>query len=402
VTLLRSLRPGPAFVAAGLVLAGCQERLTAPGECPTFCPGQFGVRDTILAPLADQDTGYIGFILAGEGTSLLVSDRLPAGEDRTVIRFTPRPDSVRVDSVRVWNRIDSVAFEVSVLARDTLVHNPVLYLFRLPAQVDSTTTFAQVEAQFSPGTIIDSFVVADSPATPRLRALLTDSAAIARVAIPDADSSVLAIGLKLTGASPNGFRVGSAGSGTNAPRFITYVTVQTPDSMIADSVSVAPEFNTFVAQSPTAVDSSLLNVGGAPSARSLIRFPWSGILKDSATILRATLELVPTAPIIGLAGDSTFLDIHPILKDFGAKSPLSVSLATQLLTLGSSDTVSVEVVDQVRLWQTANGALPPALMLSMFPEAGSFTHAAFGSTRTPGFAPVLRVSYSLRYPFGNP
>lgn len=385
-----------------LTLAGCQERLTAPGECPTFCPGGYDVRDTVLFPVFGQDSSYVGYVLPGEGSALLVSDRLPAAEDRAILRFNPRPDSVRLDSVRAYFRIDSVAFLVSILARDTLVHNPVLYLFRLPAEVDTTTTFAEVEGAFSPATVIDSFVVADSPATPRLRALIKDSAALARLAIPTADSAVFAMGVKLVAPSPTGIRLGSAAAGTASPRFITYVSVQGPDSVVADSVAVTAEFNTFVSPSAPPFDPNLLTVGGAPSARTLLRFAFPEMLQDSVTILRATLELSPTGPIQGLSGDSTFLDVRPILKDFGPKSPLSTALlGTQLLTLGSSDSVKVEVVNLIRSWQTSAG-LPPVLVLALFPEAGSFTRVTFGSTRTPGFVPVLRVSYSINYPFGKP
>ena len=70
-------------------------------------------------------------------------------------------------------------------------------------------------------------------------------------------------------------------------------------------------------------DPSLLAIGGAPSARSLIRFPWPPFLRDSAQLMRVTLELVPTAPFTGLKGDTAFVQARPLLADFGGKSPAS-------------------------------------------------------------------------------
>ena len=40
-----------------------------------------------------------------------------------------------------------------------------------------------------------------------------------------------------------------------------------------------------------------------------------------------------------------------------------------------------------------------AFFLAMSPEAASFSFAQFGSSRTPGARPTLRVTYSTPYPF---
>lgn len=392
-----------AALASAAGIAACQEKLTAPGECPDFCPGGYEIRDTVLLPLAGMDSSYEGYLLAGQGASLRVSDRLPASEDRAILRFSPRGDSILVDSLRPYT-IDSVALELSVVYRDTLVSQPIIYLFRLPAGVDSTTTFAQVESAFSPASIVDSFVVPDSLRFPRLRAVFDDSASLARVAIPPADSGVLALGVKLVAPSPTGIRIGSAAGGSTTPRFVTYVTVIFPDSTAKRAFSLTPRFNTFVSQNPPPLDPNLLTVGGAPSARSLVRFPFPARFRDSVTILRATLDLVPAAPIEGLRGDSVFLEVRPVLADLGAKSPVAATtFAEQALALGAADTVSVEVVRLVRIWQSASGqTFPPALVLRLIPEAQSFTRVAFGSSRTPGMVPALRVTYALNFPFANP
>jgi hypothetical protein len=391
---------------AAVALPACQEQLTAPADCPTFCPGGYDTRDTVLLPLADQDSTFEGYLVAGQGSSLLVSDRLPAGEYRAIIRFAPRGDSVLVDSLRPIASVDSVQLDFSVIFRDTLVSSPKLYLYRLPHDIDSTTTFAQAEAGFTPAAIIDSFVLADSQHTARLTTVLKDPATLAKVAFTPDDSTVLAVGVKLVAPTPTGVRLGSVASGSSTgPIFTTFATVLGPDTVVSHPRIVRqPRFNSYVSQVVPVLDPDQHTIGGAPSARSLLRFPLPARIKDSVTILRATLQLVPTSPIDGLTGDEPFIDALPVLADFGAKSPVSSTLfSAQKMTLGSSDTVSVEVVRLVRLWQSANSSpTPPAMFLQLAPEVSSFSRVTFGSTRTPGFVPVLRLTYAINYPFEKP
>ena len=50
------------FMALGavtLALAGCQEKLSAPGDCPGICPGdQSVVFDTLITPVFGGDSTY--------------------------------------------------------------------------------------------------------------------------------------------------------------------------------------------------------------------------------------------------------------------------------------------------------------------------------------------------------
>ena len=49
------------FLASVLVLAGCEEELTVPGQCPELCPGgQPAVLDTIVYATEGSDTAYFG------------------------------------------------------------------------------------------------------------------------------------------------------------------------------------------------------------------------------------------------------------------------------------------------------------------------------------------------------
>jgi hypothetical protein len=65
--------------------------------------------------------------------------------------------------------------------------------------------------------------------------------------------------------------------------------------------------------------------------------------------------------------------------------------------------VSLEAVRLVELWLGASNR-PSALMLSLTPEASSFSRPVFYSTRAtdPALRPRLRLSYLLSFPFETP
>jgi len=393
-----------ALSGAGVLLA-CQERLAAPADCPDLCPGGYQIRDTIIDPAPFQDSSYQGYVLAGQGQSLRVSYQFPPSEDRAIVRFVARPDSYHVttDSVLPYT-LDSVALSLTVDYRDTTVKNLIVYLYRLPATVDSSFTFAQAEAAFSPANLVDSLPMDDTLVTARLRGVLS-GADLDRVQIDPADSGVLALGIQIRAASGTGVRIGTLG--TDAVNFLSYASVETGDTVpLATTFNEGPGFQRFVSQTTPAFDPSVLTVGGVPSARTILRFPWPDYLRDSVVLLRATVELVPLAPMPGLHGDSAFIQARPLLADFGGKSPTASDpfyLALAQLQPNQTDTVRFDIRRAAGLWQGTTPR-PPGLILQMFPEGSSFSRATFGSdaTRTPGFAPRLRITYALRYPFEAP
>lgn len=403
---------GTALVLSWAAL-GCQEELTAPGTCPALCPnGVPSVIDTVLTPIPGGDSTFVGYVRPGEGGGLLVSNQLSTLNARIVLRFASRGDSVLVqDTLRAFT-IDSVLLTLGVLARDSTVNNLSLELYRLPATVDSNITLAQVDSAFIPANAIGTIAIGDSIQSGAVRLLLSDTL-LARVAIPPGDSGVLALGVGLQGGTPTGVRLGSQTAGSLAPSFTTFVTVDVADTALQTQVisRVAP-FNTFVTDAMGFPPPDLLAIGGAPSARSLVRFNLPPRIKDSVQIVRATLELVPESPLPGLPNDPATLDIRGILSDLGAKSPLcSLSLvcggvligqnSRADLEAGSADTIRVEVNDIVRGWQGERGA-PEAFFLSLLPEGASFTTATFGSTRAGAHLLRLRITYARRLEFGGP
>lgn len=404
------MRRGFVLLAAFAILAGaatgCQERLTAPAECPELCPGgESRVFDIVLTPLPNSDSSYAGYVARSSAGALLVSNGLPASEDRAVYRFASRADSIEVrDTLRPYV-VDSALLAVNLVARDTLVNGLKLYLYRIDPAVEASATFESIDQQLVPGAIIDSIAVPDTLNTGVVRTVLR-GADVAKVALPPGTGGVLAVGVAMTADQPSGVRIGAAVAGTGAS-FVSYVTLDVPDtgSIRHQTLTRAPAFNTFVTRSPQVPDPAFLTVGGEPSSRALIRFDLPEDLEDSATIIRATLELVPRSPVLGLASDPALLQAKALLADLGAKSPVTTDarfISSDTLAVGSADTVRLDMTPIVRVWQAATER-PEAVFLSLLPEAASFSRPVFGSTRSGSVGPPrLRITYSKPFPFETP
>lgn len=409
-------RAGGVLLCTAAVTA-CQERLTSPADCPALCPGGSAqVFDTIVPALQGRDSSFpafkdraSGYIDRGRGTALLVSNGFAPSEDRAVYRFAPRGDSIAVrDTLRAY-AVDSVLFNLSIVARDTLVNGLKVYLYRLPGSVDSTAEFAGIDPLLTDANLIDSIAVPDSVNSGAITTTLR-GVDVARVALPPSGDSVLAIGLRIAAETPTGIRVGSIAS-SRAASFTSFVTLDVPDtgSVRQQSLTRATAFNTFVTQNPVVPDDTLLTVGSEPSSRALLRFGLTDELLDSITIVRATLELTPVRPIVGLPTDPSVLQTLAVIGDLGAKSPLTadpIFIRQDTLATVQSDMVQLEVTRIVQLWQSTRSR-PQSVFLRLLPEAASFARAVFHSTRSHGaggtvVAPRLRITYQRSFPFENP
>lgn len=402
-----------ALGAAALTLAGCQEKLAAPGDCPGICPGDRSVVfDTLVTPIVGADSTYGpnnvgGYVSAGEGSSLRVSNGLAGVEQVGVAQFVARPDSIAISGTKYAYTIDSVLVGVTLLARDPAATGLNLEIYRLssPATADSTRTFAQVEADLAPANLLAVIPIPDTLRSGVVRKMFT-GAELGTIAIPPGDAGALAVGYRLTAPTPTGIRIGSSAAGTAGPTFLTYFTPVTSDTALLHQPPLPRIvlYNGFVSSVGQLPDSTTITVGGVPSSRALLRFSIPARIRDSSTIIRATLELTPLVPMTGLPGDTVALDVRSVLADLGAKSPRlsnpTTRILTSFLTIGSTDTVRVDVTSLVDLWQNP-ARLPPALFLALQPEGSSFSQAVFGSTRQ-GVSPRLRLTYVLPYPFETP
>ncbi len=396
-----------AFLALAAVTTACQERLTAPVVCPELCPGgQARIFDTVLTPLPGADTSYTGYVPRHRAGAMLVSNGLPAGNARAVYRFAPRVDSIAVrDTMRAY-AVDSTLLSINLIRRDTLLDGLKLYLYRInPETADSEATFASITPQLIPLTLIDSLTVADTLNSGLVQTVLR-GADVAKVALPVEGDGVLAIGVAMAAPEPSGVRLGAALAQTGAT-FVSYVTVDVADtgSVRTQTLNSQTAFNTYVLESPATPDPDLLTVGGEPSSRALIRFDLPPAIEDSADVVRATLELVPDAPVLGLRTDPPLLQARALFADLGAKSPVVADerfIASDTISVGSADTVRLDVTAIVQLWQAVDER-PEAFFLALLPEAASFSRPVFGSTRsgTPGPA-RLRLTYLKPFSFETP
>ena len=400
------MRPGVGALLAALVLSGCQEKLTAPADCPALCPGgQPQVFDEVFTAITGADTSFVGYVQPHQGPALLVSNGLQGFEERGLIRFSTRAESISVrDTMRAYT-IDSVALNFALVARDTTLDGLQVLVYRIPRSIDSATTFAAIDPAFVPEALIATVSVPDSLISGNVRAVF-GAAELGRVEIPAVDSGQLAVGLRIAAPTATGARLGTLAAGTGA-LFTSYVTLDVPDTGTARlrTIAVGPGFNTHVSEVPQVTDPTLLAVGGAPSARALLRFDLPPRIRDSASIVRATLELTPVTPVTGLPTDPARLLARAVLSDVGAKSPVTSTagrVPEDTLEIGTA-TVSLEAVRLVELWLGAT-TRPTALVLSLTPEAASFTRPVFYSTRAadPALRPRLRLSYLLSFPFETP
>jgi hypothetical protein len=267
--------------------------------------------------------------------------------------------------------------------------------------VDSATTYAEVEAALTPERLIQTVPIADDFKSGAIRVILAGPD-LARIAFAEADTNVLRLAYRVTAPQPTGVMLSSAATGLPGPSFVSWVKVTRPDTTVVQGLPRIVTYDGFVDQTPaTSQPRDLISVGGAPSSRAILRFNLPSRLRDSAQIIRATLQLVPVAPVAGLPVDSALLDVRGIFSDLGPKSPrISTEslVRNQLLTVGSADSIFVEVTAVARLWNTASRP-PTAFVVAMSPEASTYAFVQFGSSRTPGAIPTLHLTYALPYRF---
>ncbi len=390
--------------AAVLVLGGCTEKLTAPGECPGLCPSDnLEVRDTVIT--ATRDSGYVGFVPAGGGSRLLAANGHAGLDLIPIIRFARAVDSIAIEDTLRPAVVDSVLLYVTVTLRDPAATGLALDFYKLPAAVavDSGTTHAEVAAALVPERLIASVPLPDTLTNGEVRVVLA-GADLDRIAFAPEDGKVLRLAYRLTGATATGIGIASQAGGSAAPGFVSYMRVILPDTTISRTLPRIIQYGSFVSSAPADAPSpDELLLGGWPSRRAILRFELSPMLRDTARIIRATLELTPSEPIAALPGDTVRLDVRGVFSDLGPKSPRIAGSAgaliqTTILTNGSTAPVSIEVSRIATLWNGGSG-VPPVLMVTLAPEAATFGTARFGSSRIPGLEPRLRLTYAMPYPF---
>ena len=414
-----------AWLAA--VLAGCVDQATAPGVCPRFCPsGKIDVVDTVLAASIGRDSTFRGYVLPFQAVAMTASDVPGAVDSRVVFVTQALPASVALNTADTTTSplvgSDSAKITLTVTRRDTSAHDQTLRLYGLPVTIDSNTTFADVQGAFA-GAPLRTVNLDSLLAKPNGVDVTTgDSAGI------DTTSKQLKVTIKLdslqapyvvgdTGKLGIGVRVGGAGPtsiafcsrenacGATVAWYIKVDSIKGTDTtLIHKPFPRGSIFDTFLFDPPPAPPDSTLAVGGAPSARSIMRITLPRAIRDSSQIVRATLLLVPAVPARGAPVDSFVVEAHTVAADFGAKSPLVLDATrtdTTTIHVGATDTLRVEVTNLVQFW-AADSTRPEVLMLRSQVEAAQPTEIRFYPSAATLFRPALRITYARRFPFGVP
>lgn len=376
------------------ILAACQEELAIPSSCPDLCPGAgLQIRDTTIEATQDQDSTFTGYIGAFDVPALLVSNGLPAGDARAWSIFGRMPDSIFVLGVKYTYTIDSMEIRLPLLARDTTLRGVEVVVHRIPF-VDSTTTLAAFDQNLTGATAVDSAVIPDTLATGTMR-LTIHPEAWEKLRPDSTDTTRFAIGLRIKAPVPTGLRIGTNLSG-GGPAFVTFVTAPTPDTTLRKQIiNIQNDSANYIINERPLLDPDNLFMGGKTGSRTIMRFRLPKALTDSATVLRATLELTLVEPVSGVPDDKADIQVLTVLADLGAKSP-SFSGAVGLLTIepGTSGLQQIEVFGPVGAWFGPNG-LKSTLLLGLAPEGGTFARPEFFSTRSATGRPRIRITYAV-------
>ena len=423
---MRGLRVAWLAATLGAGGAACVDRATSPGTCPGFCPsGAIEVVDAVLGTSVTRDSAFRGYVFPYQAMAMTAADVPGVMDSRAILRTSALVSGLALNTGDTTTSplvgADSLKLTLTITRRDTAAHNLTIKLYRLPPTIDSTKTFVDLQGAF-----------ADSLRAVNVDALLAkpggvDSATGDQAAI-DTTSKFLKVTLKLdslqapyvpgdSGKLGIGVRVGADAPtsvafctrenacGASVAWFVKFDSIKGTDTtLIHKQLAAVTLFDNYVFYPPTPPLDSTLAVGGAPSARSILRVALPRAIRDSSQIIRATLILVPAVPVQGAPSDSFVVEAHTVLADFGAKSPLffdATRTDTTFVRVGATDTVRIEVTNLLQFW-TSDSTRPEVMMLRSQGEGGHPSEIRFYPSAAAAYRPALRITYARRFPFGEP
>lgn len=406
---------------AVLAAAACAELATAPGQCPTFCPsGRIRVADTLLVTNVGRDSAFRGYVSANASSAMLAANLTGLVDGRPIFRFVGIGPNLVIKSGDTTTApilgADSARLTLIITRRDTATHNLALQLYRMPSTIDSNTTFATVSVPFTDSLVrsvnVDSLIakpgkkdsvtgdsaIVDTTTHHIVLSLKLDSTAIRYL---PADTGKVAYGIRITADTLATIAIGK---GSFGPTLLWHFRFDSSNVVVKRTPATALPtfFASFVFTPPAPATDSTLAVGGVPSARSFLRIAIPRAIRESTSIIRGTLILVPAVAARGSAADSFFITARTVLADFGAKSPVfAADSDTTTIHIGRTDTVRIEVTNLLQYW-AADTTRPTTIVLGALPEAAGFSEVRFYPSRAAAYRPALRVTYLQRFPFGSP
>ena len=406
------------LIGGVLLAAACVERVSAPGNCPSFCPsGQIQIVDTVLTSIISHDSSFRGYVTALHAPLMLAADLPGFVDGRAIFRingYGQRYLLAAADTGTILGA-DSARLQLTLARRDTGAHNLSIAFYRLPITIDSTTTFADLTGPFTDSLVrrinIDTLlarpgrkdsITGDSAVVDTLNHVVVlqlkfDTAAARYMGT---DSGTVAYGIRVSADS-----LASIAIAKSTLAWQWYLRVDSAGTPVARKPGpLGYAFASFVFDPPLPPTDSTLAVGGVPSARSILRVAFPRFIRDSSQIIRGTLTLVPVAPVQGAPSDSFVVEAHTVFTDVGAKSPIIVDATrtdTAVIHAGMSDTVQIEVTNLLQFW-ASDTTRATTLVLRAREEATSFSQIRFYPSGAQAFRPALQITFVRRFPFGQP
>lgn len=376
----------------------CVESVVAPGLCPEFCPeAEFEVVDSIVNGSVVRDSSFRGYVAAHRASTVQIVGPGLSFDSRAVIKFIPFPDRVRPipgdSTTAAVLAIDSFTVNLPLVRGNVGSGGVQMALHRLPVSVDTSVSYANLTPNFADSTLIASTAVEEGQETDSLVVTLPTTAFPSLAA----DDGEIALGVRISVGDSSFINIASqrAGSGAALTRYFKVDSA----GVVIDRLDVRrPSLTTLVQDGGAGTAPGTLSVGGVPSARAIVRIEGLEEIFALGDIILATLELVPSEPIVGAPGDSLILIGSPVLADFGRKSPIietdvdSLSRGGVVVAVGSADTIRVDVTAIVRSWDL-DPDLTRTIMLLSRSEGSSFAEARFFSSESAALKPALRVTY---------
>jgi hypothetical protein len=328
-------------------------------------------------------------------------------ESHGVIRLLPFPDSVAIDTASDETRpviaVDSFRLDLIVDAASQNEAGFELLVFRLPASVDSTTAYTDIQATFTDSTELASILVTDVSTEDTLAIPLHADAFPTLVD----DSAVAALGISIRSTEPAFLNLETLNNSPGSIRIARFVQVDSADGQPAARTDITnAAFDTFVFSDIAPSAPTALDVGGTPSARAFLHVELPPRIIDSSSVIRATLLLVPEEPVVGAPGDSIRILAEGLAADIGPKSPVvqvprdSIGIYSGLASVGSSDTLRIDVTHIIAPWKNDPDAAR-VLTLRAVREAGTLAEFRFGSSASTFAAPALHLTFVPQVVIGN-
>jgi len=420
---MRGLRVAWLAATLGAGGAACVDRATSPGTCPGFCPsGAIDVVDAVLGTSVTRDSAFRGYVFPYQAIAMTAANVPGVMDSRAILRTSALVSGLVLNTGDTTTSplvgSDSAKLTLTITRRDTAAHNLTLKLYRLRATIDSTTTFADsafadslwavnVDALLAKPGGVDS-ARGDQAAIDTTTKFLKVTFKLDSLQAPyvPADSGKLSIGVRVAADAPTSVTLCTRenGCGASVAWFVKVDSIKGTDTtLIHKQLAAVTLFDSYVFDPPNLPLDSTLAVGGAPSARSILRVTLPRAIRDSSQIIRATLILVPAAPARGARADSFVVEAHTVLADFGAKSPLVLDATrtdTTMIRVDKKDTVRIEVTNLLQFW-VADSTRPEVLMLRSQGEGGQPGEIRFYPSAA-AYRPALRITYARRFPFGEP